>query len=116
MVRGYAPFWIEPFPLGCRDIAERAPLRDVVDLQDFILAELAADLKARAEAKKRERRERVVAKAQAAFDKAERDHSARTTAIEAERAAVEKRAQDEEARWEKHKEKLATALRQARSD
>jgi hypothetical protein len=72
-------------------------------------AELAA------EAKKRERREKAVAKAQAVFDDAERDHDARTAAIEADRAAVEKRAQDEEARWEMLKEKLTAALRSARS-
>ena len=69
-----------------------------------------------AETKKRERRERAVAKAQAAFDEAEGDHHARTAKIEADRAVVEKRAQDEEARWEKQKEKLATALRRARSE
>lgn len=69
-----------------------------------------------AEAKKRERRERAVAKAQAVFDKAKRDHEARTAAIEADRAAVDKRAQNEEARWEKQREKLAAALRGARSD
>jgi len=73
-------------------------------------AELAA------EAKKRERREKAVAKAQATFDEAERDHNARAAAIEAERAAVEKRAQDEEARWGKQKDKLAAALRRARSE
>jgi colicin import membrane protein len=43
-------------------------------------AELAA------EAKKRERRERAVAKAQAAFDEAERQHDARAAAIEADRS------------------------------
>jgi colicin import membrane protein len=69
-----------------------------------------------AEAKKRERCDKAVAKAQAAFDGAERDHHERMAAIEAERAAVEKRAQDEEARWQKQKEKLAIALRRARSD
>ena len=69
-----------------------------------------------AESRKRERREKAVAKAQEAFDKAERDHVARAAAIETERAAVEKRAQDEEARWEKQKEKLEAALRRARSE
>ena len=69
-----------------------------------------------AEARKRERRDRAVAKAQAALDEAERDHDARAAAIDVERAAVEKRAQDEEARWEKQKEKLAAALRRARSE
>jgi colicin import membrane protein len=66
-----------------------------------------------AEAKKRERRAQAVAKAQAALDKAERDHDVRSSAI---RAAVEKRAQGEEARWEKEKEKLAAALSRARSE
>jgi colicin import membrane protein len=73
-------------------------------------AELAA------EAKKRERREKALAKAQAAFDEAERDHDARAAAIEADRAAVEMRVQDEEVRWEKQKEKLTAALRRARSE
>lgn len=44
-----------------------------------------------AEARKHEKRERAVAKAQAAFDEAERDHHARTEAIEADRLVVEKR-------------------------
>ena len=73
-------------------------------------AELAA------EAEKRERREKAVAKAQAVFDEAEHDHNARAAAIEADRAVVEKRAQDEEARWQKQKKKLAAALRGARSE
>jgi colicin import membrane protein len=72
--------------------------------------ELAAD------AKKRERVERAVAKAQAALDEAESDHQARTAEIEADRVVVEKRARDEGARWEKQKEKLATALRRARHE
>jgi colicin import membrane protein len=69
-----------------------------------------------AESRKRARREKAVAKAQEAFDKAERDHDARAAAIETERAAVEKRAQDEKARWEKQKDKLTAALRRARSE
>ena len=68
-----------------------------------------------AESRKRARREKAVAKAQEAFDEAERDHDARAAAIEAERAAAEKRTQDEEARWEKQKDKLTAALRRARS-
>jgi colicin import membrane protein len=68
------------------------------------------------EARKRERREKAVANAQAAFVEAERDHDARRAAIEADRAAVDKRAQVEEARWEKQKAKLTTALRRARSE
>jgi len=50
-----------------------------------------------------------------ALDDAQRDHSARTAAIEDDRAAVEKRAQLEDACWEKQKEKLTAALRSARS-
>jgi colicin import membrane protein len=69
-----------------------------------------------AEAKKRERVERAVAKAQAALDEGESDHHARTAEIEADRGVVEKRARDEEARWAKQKEKLATALRRARHE
>jgi hypothetical protein len=49
-------------------------------------------------------------------DKAEREHEAKASRIEAERDAVEKRAQDEEARWRKQQKKLAAALRRARQD
>src|SRR5690348_17202216 len=65
-------------------------------------------------AKERERRAKVVAKAQAALDRAREDHEAKTTAIDAERAAIEQRAQDENARWRTQKEKLEQALRRAR--
>ncbi|MDA9519769.1 TolA protein [Bradyrhizobium sp. CCBAU 11434] len=68
------------------------------------------------EAKKRERRDRTTAKAQAAFDEAQRSHDLRAADIEAERAAVEKRRQDEEARWQKEKAKLTDALRRARNE
>jgi len=61
-----------------------------------------------------ERREKTVAKAQAALDDAKAEHDATTRAIEAERAALDKRAEDEEVRWEKRKEKLEAALRRAR--
>jgi len=43
-------------------------------------------------AKERERREKTVAKAQAALDGAKAEHDATTRAIEAERAALDKRA------------------------
>ena len=46
-------------------------------------------------AKERERREKTVAKAQAALDDAKAEHDATTRAIEAERAALDKRAKDE---------------------
>jgi len=67
-----------------------------------------------ANAKARERRERAVANAQAALDTAKRAHDERATAIVAEREVIEKKAQAEEARWEKEKAKLQGALRRAR--
>jgi colicin import membrane protein len=65
-------------------------------------------------ANERERREKAVAKAQAAFDKATRDHEAKASAIDAQRAAAEERYQHEESRWRTEKEKLEAALRRAR--
>lgn len=67
-----------------------------------------------ARAKKREQRQRAIDQAQAALEKAEREHDNRVATIEADRAAIEKRSQAEEARWEKQKEKLKDALRRAR--
>jgi hypothetical protein len=64
--------------------------------------------------KERERRQHAVDKAQAALDKAKREHAKRAAAIQAEVEALEKRSQTEEARWEKEKERLETALRRAR--
>src|SRR4051794_18160679 len=65
-------------------------------------------------AKERERREKAVAKAQAAIEEARRDHDKRARTIETDRAAIEKRSQAEDARWEKQKQKLEIALRRAR--
>jgi len=56
----------------------------------------------------------MVAEAQAALDKARREHEENVNAIEAERAALDEREQAEETRWEKQKSKLDTALRRAR--
>ena len=67
-----------------------------------------------ARAKERQHREHAVAKAQAALKRAEREHDARAGIIETERDSIEKRSQAEDARWEKQKEKLETALRRAR--
>jgi hypothetical protein len=64
--------------------------------------------------KERERRQQAVDKAQSALDKAEREHADRTGAIQAEADAIEKRAQAENARWIKEKERLDTALQRAR--
>jgi hypothetical protein len=64
--------------------------------------------------KDRERRQQAVDKAQAALDKAEQEHAKRTAAIQAEMEAIEKKAQAEDANWDKEKERLEAALRRAR--
>jgi hypothetical protein len=63
--------------------------------------------------KKREHRQQAVDKAQSALDKAEREHAERA-GIQAEADAIEKRAQAENARWIKEKERLDAALQRAR--
>ena len=67
-----------------------------------------------ARAKERAKREKLVAKAQAARDKARRAHEERSQCLDAERAAIEKRVEAEDARWEGEKERLTAALRRAR--
>jgi colicin import membrane protein len=67
-----------------------------------------------AQVKERERRQKAVARAQAAIEQAKRDHDKRARTIETDRAAIDKTSQAEDARWEKQKEKLETALRRAR--
>jgi colicin import membrane protein len=66
------------------------------------------------QAKARQRREQAVAKAKAALAEAKAVHSSLADAIEAERAAVEKRSQAEDARWKSQKQELEAALRRAR--
>ena len=56
----------------------------------------------------------MLAKAQAALEKARRAHDERAESLEAEQTATEKRIQAEDARWESEKEKLTGALRCAR--
>jgi hypothetical protein len=68
-----------------------------------------------AKEKRRERGQQAVAKAQAAMDKAEREHVKRADAIRDEAEALEKRSQAEEARWEQEKGRLDKALRRARN-
>jgi colicin import membrane protein len=46
--------------------------------------------------------------------KTQEEHEAKIKKIEQDRAALDRRSQAEEARWEKQKEKLETALRRAR--
>jgi colicin import membrane protein len=64
--------------------------------------------------KERKRREQAIAKAEAALEEAKRDHETKVEEIERDRAALERRSQAEDARWEKQKENLETALRRAR--
>jgi colicin import membrane protein len=64
--------------------------------------------------KERKRREQAVAKAETALEEAKREHEAKVEQIERDRAALDRRAQAEDARWEKQKDKLETALRRAR--
>ncbi len=64
--------------------------------------------------KERARREEMTGRAQAALDKARLDHDRRSGALEAERDAIQKRVEAEDARWESQKERLTKALRRAR--
>ena len=64
--------------------------------------------------KERKRREQAIAKAETALEEAKRDHDTQVEEIKRERAALDRRSQAEDARWEKQKEKLETALRRAR--
>ncbi|WP_349642734.1 hypothetical protein [Bradyrhizobium elkanii] len=48
------------------------------------------------------------------MDEARRQHEKKASAIEAERAALDERAEAEESRWEKQRENLESALRRAR--
>jgi colicin import membrane protein len=61
--------------------------------------------------KQRKRREQASVKAERALEQAKRDHEAKVKEIERQRAALAKRSQAEDARWEKQKEKLETAVR-----
>jgi hypothetical protein len=62
----------------------------------------------------RERRQVAVDKAQAALDEAEREHAETVAAIDAERQAIEKKAESADARWAKKSARLQAALRRAR--
>jgi colicin import membrane protein len=64
--------------------------------------------------RERKRREQAVAKAERALEAAKLEHETKTKKIETDRAALDRRSQAEDARWEKQKEKLETALRRAR--
>ena len=63
--------------------------------------------------KERKRREQAVAKAERALEHAKREHETKVREIEKDRAALDRRSQAENARWEKQREKLDAALRRA---
>jgi colicin import membrane protein len=65
--------------------------------------------------KEQEKREAAIAKAEAALDEARDEHQAALDAIERDRAAIEKRIDAEEVRWQKEKERLRDAIDRARS-
>ncbi|MET4791648.1 colicin import membrane protein [Bradyrhizobium japonicum] len=67
-----------------------------------------------AQEKERARREKLVAKAQAALDAAQREHVERSEALGAERDAIDKRIEAEDARWQDKRERLTAALRRTR--
>ncbi len=66
-----------------------------------------------AAAKELRRREAAMEKAEAALEDAKRDHDKAATAIEQDLAAVQRRADAEQERWEKLKARLEAALRKA---
>jgi colicin import membrane protein len=64
--------------------------------------------------KERKRREQAMAKAERALQQAKREHETKVQTIEKDRAALDRRSQAENERWEKQREKLEAALRRAR--
>ena len=61
--------------------------------------------------KETKRREQAIAKAETALEEAKRNHETKVEEIREDRAALDRRSQAEDARWEKQKGKLETALR-----
>jgi colicin import membrane protein len=64
--------------------------------------------------KRHEKRERATARAQAALDAAGKEHDAKVAVLEKERAQIDERAQAEDGRWSKLRERLKDALRKAK--
>jgi hypothetical protein len=63
--------------------------------------------------KERKRREAAIAKAERALEQAKREHETKVQEIEKDRAALDKRSQAENARWEAQRQKLKAALQRA---
>lgn len=66
-----------------------------------------------AAARARARRRTMIEEAKSALDNARRDHTERTAIIEKDRAPIEKRAKEEEVRWQKLESRLEAALQKA---
>ena len=66
--------------------------------------------------RRRKLREQAIAKAQSALDRATREHEQKVHQIEKDRAALDKRSQAEEIRWENQKKKVEAALQKAELD
>jgi colicin import membrane protein len=64
-------------------------------------------------AKARAKREAAMEKAEAALETAKRDHEERAAEIDKDLAAVQRRAEAEEERWQELKDRLETELRKA---
>ena len=79
------------------------------------LRERARQKEEAAREKTRKRREQAIANAERALEKAKRHHETKVKEIESDRAALDRRSRAEDERWEKQKEKLEKALRQALS-
>jgi colicin import membrane protein len=76
--------------------------------------EIARRREEAAREKERKRREQAIVKAERALEQAKVEHETKAQKIENDRAAIDRRSQAEDARWEKRKQKLETALRRAR--
>jgi len=114
--RGDAPRQRKPEERPPRKIAPRVARKAALDDEREERKREAARRKEEAAREKaRKLREQAVAKAKAALDEAERDHARRADAIASARAALDARAQAEEARWHRQKGKLEKALQRARS-
>jgi hypothetical protein len=64
--------------------------------------------------KERKRREQAIAQAEIALGEAKRAHETKVQEIKRDRAALDRRSQAEDARWEEQKEKLENALLRSR--
>jgi hypothetical protein len=101
-------------PSGGRKVDEKAERRASAAFEKEQQRRARERLKAEAAAaKERARREQAMEKAEAALEDGRREHDRRAAAIDKDLAAIRRRADEEEERWRKVKERLETALRKA---